>query len=335
MGRCDNVAAVTTPTPAPRRFRWGTAVRAVAGVAIIAVVVTRVPLRDLAARFAQMRASDVAILVFLACLQMSTGVGRWWRLLSRVGERPPLSAVCRDLLVGALFNTFLPTSFGGDVVRAIRMSRRLEAPHRAWSTSLFERLVGLLTLALAGAVAALFVMGNALPSRQRVVIVCVALALGVAFFFASTPLRILVGVLEKRLPSAFIADVRGVVADLEGPLTKTALRLETFAWSLSGFLASVVYVLAGARALGAAEFGLAAVVGLPIVSVLSIAPVSLGGHGLREGLFVVVLGMLGVPKDVALGIALIALAYNIFFALLGGAVSLVEPTTRVKAVTQA
>lgn len=297
-------------------------------MAIVVLVVTRVPLHDLAVRFGRMRASDIGLLVVLALSQMSTGAGRWWRLLVRLGERPAFAAVWRDLLVGALFNTFLPTSFGGDVVRAIRMSRRLRAPHHAWSTSLFERLVGLLTLALAGAVAALFVMGNALPSRQRAIIVGVALVLGLAFFFVSAPLRILVGILEKRLPSAFIADVRGVVADLEGPLTKAPVRLETFAWSVGGFVFNIGYALAAMRALGASEYAVATVVGLPIVSVLSVAPVSLGGHGLREGLFVVVLGMLGVPKDVALGLGLFSLAYNVFFALLGGAVSLVEPTSQ-------
>lgn len=304
--------------------------RAAAGIGILVVVFTRVPLADLRERLAHVHLGHAALLIVLAVLQLSTGAMRWWRLLTRLGERPTLGAVWRDLLVGALFNTFLPTSFGGDVVRAIRMSRRLKAGHHAWSSSLFERLVGLLTLAIVGAIGVIFAVGDALPPRPRIVVVVIATALAVAFFFVATPLRLLVNVLEKRLPASFIDDVRGVATDLEGPLAATSVRLETFGWSLAGFVFNIAYVIVGANALGASEHALAVIVGLPIVAVLSLAPVSLGGHGLREGLFVVVLGVLGVPKDVALGLALLALAYNVFFALLGGVVALVEPTAPIK-----
>lgn len=304
--------------------------RAAAGAAILVVVFTRVPLGDLTGRLAHIRLVDLAMLVLLAVLQMSTGAGRWYRLLGRLGEQPSISAVWRDLLVGALFNTFLPTSFGGDVVRAVRMSRRLRAGYHAWSSSVFERLVGMLTLAIAGAVGVLFVIGDVLPSRQRGIVVGMAVAFALALFFVSAPLRLLVRVLERRLPTMFIANVRGVVADLEGPLASAPTRLETFTWSAMGFGLNIAYAVTAARALGAPGHETAIFVGLPIVSVLSLAPVSLGGHGLREGLFVVVLGLLGVPKDVALGLALLALAYNVFFALLGGIVAFVEPTPPIK-----
>jgi uncharacterized membrane protein YbhN (UPF0104 family) len=312
----------------PAKRLLGTLVRAAAGIAILVLVLTRVPLADLKARLAHFRAVDAALLVVLAVLQMSTGAMRWWRLLSRLGDRVKIAAVWRDLLVGALFNTFLPTSFGGDVIRGIRMSKRLEVGHRAWSTSVFERLVGLLTLAVIGALGVLFAVGDALPPRPRIIVVVVAALLALSFFFVSAPLRVLVRVLEKRLPASFIDDVRGVIADLEGPLASVGVRVETFAWSFAGFALNIVYVAIGARALGAPEHLLAVIVGLPIVGVLSLAPISLGGHGLREGLFVLVLGFLGVPRDVALGLALLALGYNVMFALAGGVVMLVEPTPK-------
>lgn len=310
-----------------RRFPWGTLLRGAAGAGVLALVITRVPVRDLGERFAHVRPTDAALLIAIAIAQMSVGAARWWRLLLRLGERPPFLAVCRDLFVGTLFNTLLPTSVGGDVVRALRASRRLREGRHAWSSSLFERLVGMLTLAAAGAAATLFAVRGALPERARVVVIVIAVLLAVALPFIAAPLRLLVRLLEKRLPSKFIADVRGVIADLDGPLARAPVRLETFAWSLAGFLLGVAYLTTAARALGAPGHGLAILVGLPIVSVLSLAPVTIGGHGLREGLFVVVLGMLGVPKDVALGLALFALANNLVCAVIGGVVLLAEPTT--------
>lgn len=315
----------------PKRSpRVGTLLRAVFGVLIVVIVLTRVPLRDLGERVAHVTLADAVLLVGLAVLHMLISTLRWWRLLLRLDERPAFAALFRDILVGALFNTFLPTSFGGDVIRAIRTSRRLNEGHRAWSSSVFERLIGMLTLALIGAIGVLVEVGDSLPSSYRNIIVGMAILFAISMFFISAPLRALVHVLEKRLPAAFIANVRGVVADLEGPLATSPARIETFAWSVLAFAVNIAYVVAGAWALGASQYTVAVIVGLPIISVLSLAPVSLGGHGLREGLFVVVLGLLGVPKDVALGLALIALAYNIFFALLGGLVALVEPTPPIE-----
>jgi uncharacterized protein (TIRG00374 family) len=305
-------------------------IRGAAGLGVLVVVLLRVPLRDLGARFASVHATEAALLVGIAVVQMTVGAARWWRLLVRLGERPSFGAVYRDLLVGALFNTLLPTNVGGDVVRALRSSRRLEAGHHAWSTSIFERLVGMLVLAVVGAIATLFALGETLPGRARVIVIGIALALAVAIPFIATPLRLLVRVLERRLSTKLIADVRGVIADLEGPLASAGARIETFAWSLLGFVLGLAYVTVAARALGAPGHFLAIVVGIPIVSVLSLAPISIGGHGVREGLFVVVLGMLGIPRDVALGLALLALANNLFFALIGGAVVLIEPTTQAK-----
>jgi len=317
--------------PPPRRgflsSPAGKIVRALAGAAVLVLVVRKVPLHDLGERIAHVRAIDAVVLVVLALLQFSTGAVRWWRLFRRLDERPSFGAVYRDLLVGALFNTFLPTNVGGDVIRALRASRRIQEGHRAWSSSLFERLVGMLTLAMVGAVAAVFAVGEALPVRARIVVVAVTLVLGLGFFFIATPLRILVGFLEKRLPSAFIADVRGVIADLEGPLATTPARIETFAWSVVGFFLGIALTSFGATALGAPGQTLAILVGIPIISVLALAPISIGGHGLREGLFVVVLGALGIPRDVALGLALLALTTYIVFALAGGIVLLFEPTT--------
>lgn len=303
----------------------GTLLRALAGLVIVVLVVRNVPMRALAERFLHFSVADVALLLVFTVLQVIANTLRWWRLLVRLGDRPPFMAIMGDLLVGALFNTFLPTSFGGDVIRALRAGRRLDRGYRAWSSSLFERLIGMLVLAIVGAIGALLLTGNALPDRDRYIVVGAALVVALILFFASAPLRLLVDILERRLPTRFIEDVRGVVTDLEGPLATAPARLETLGWSVLAYLLNLAYVIVSVRALGISEHTVAVIAGLPIIAILSLAPVSLGGHGLREGLFVVILGLLGVPKDAALGLALLSLAYNIVLALAGGVVALVAP----------
>jgi uncharacterized membrane protein YbhN (UPF0104 family) len=308
----------------------GTILRALAGVAVLVIVLTRVPLANLAERLGHVSAADAAILIAIAVVQMELGALRWYRLFARVGEQVRPWPITRDVLVGMLFNTFLPTSFGGDVIRAIRAGRRVQSSYHAWSTSLFERLVGMLSQAIIGALGALLALGHALTLAQKGALVAVMLVLVLAMFFAAAPLRILVRIVEERLPEKFIADVRGVVTDLEGPLATPGARLETLGWSFLQFGFTIGFSIYGAHALGADGHAVALIVGVPVVGVLAMAPISLGGHGLREGLFVIVLGMLDVEKDVALGIAILALAYNIAGALAGGVVAMIEPTPPVR-----
>ena len=70
---------------------------------------------------------------------------------------------------------------------------------------------------------------------------------------------------------------------------------------------------------------------MPLVFVLSMVPLTLGGHGLREGLFVAILGGLGVPAGVALGLAAGFLAASVLVAALAAAEALAPgPVARSK-----
>jgi uncharacterized membrane protein YbhN (UPF0104 family) len=307
------------------RARGKTIAKSIATVAILALVLAKVPMRDLGARLAALRSLDVAILIAVTIAQVTVGVVRWRRLLVRLGERPPLFALYGDVLVGLTYNMFLPTTVGGDVIRAIRARGRVARPSRAWSTSLFERIAGLLAMAASGAIAASVGIGAdaRIPPAIRLVAGAITAVLLVVFFFASAPFRILVRLLERRLPSA-ADDVRGIVDDLEGPLAKTAARAEALGWSILYQALGIAFVLIGARALDAPGHDLAILVGVPIVHVLSMVPVTIGGLGLREGLFVAILGPLGVPPAVALGLAAQWLASSVLFAIAGAVVALAE-----------
>jgi len=306
--------------------RLKTALKAGATIAILAIVLYKVPFRELAMRLGKLRTVDVLALVALTIAQVSFGVVRWYRLLVRLGERPRFFALYGDVLVGLTYNMFLPTTVGGDVIRALRARKRVSAPHRAWSTSLFERIAGLLAMAASGAVAASIGLGASanVPSALAWIAGSITLVLLVIFFFASAPFRILVHMLEKRLPGA-ADDVRGIVADLEGPLATPAARAEALAWSILVQALGIAFVLVGARGLEAPGHDAAILVGVPIVHVLSMVPITLGGLGLREGLFVGILGMLKVPADVALGLAAQWLASSVGFAVAGAAVAIADP----------
>lgn len=305
------------------------ALKAALTVAILAFVLLKVDLRELGERLSHLRAFDLFALAAITTVQVTIAVVRWWRLLRRLGERVSFGALYGDALVGLTYNMFLPTTVGGDVVRAIRCRRRVSLGHHAWSSSIFERIAGLLAMAASGAIGAAVGVGTAtrIPESVRILAVALAAVLLVGFFAASAPFRAIVRLFEKRLPA--LEDFKGIVADLEGPLATAGARTEALAWSILYQALGVLFVVVGARGLGDTTHALAIVVGVPIVHVLSMIPVTIGGLGLREGLFVAVLGALGVAKDVALGLAAQWLASSVAFAVAGGIVALASrPSTR-------
>jgi hypothetical protein len=90
------------------------------------------------------------------------------------------------------------------------------------------------------------------------------------------------------------------------------------------------FVIAGAHAMGETSHDAALLVGMPLVYVLSMVPLTLGGHGLREGLYVGILGALGVASDVALGLAGIWLLACFGFSVIGAFVSVFAPVKRAE-----
>jgi uncharacterized membrane protein YbhN (UPF0104 family) len=68
---------------------------------------------------------------------------RWWVLVGAQGLSFPLSAALRLGMAGYFFNTFLPGSIGGDLVKAVAIAREQSRRTVAVATVLFDRAVGL------------------------------------------------------------------------------------------------------------------------------------------------------------------------------------------------
>lgn len=293
---------------------------------LLVVVLRRIPLGDLGARIARLGADDVAMLVGLATLQVALNAMRWWRLLRGAGARVSYAKTFGDLSVGVLYNFLLPGGVGGDVVRSLRMRKRLEATHLAWSTSIVERIMGLFTMAVLASAAAVFGIDDtlSLPGWLRWLALGLVVLFAIVLAFAGRPFQIVLRVLGKRLPEAARADLDGIGRDLDGPLAKLPVRAEAFGWSVAYQIASIAFVIASASALGAPGHARAIMIGVPLVFVLSIAPITIGGHGLREGLYVGVLGVLGVPSDVALGLSAMFVASSLLFCGVGALVQVFD-----------
>ncbi len=229
---------------------------------------------------------------------------RWQWVLRALGERPRYGQLFADVMVGMTYNLVLPTTVGGDIVRAWRCGRRLELGHRAWSSSIYERLAGLAATALC-ALFAVMIAGDLLgPALWTVLGLSVLLSL--VFWRAEVPVR-WAAALGAKLGGAPAAWAEGIRRDFEGPLTAWPIRALTLGNSLVGVFLVVLYGWLSAWALGIEDAELAIAVAMPVAQLSSAVPISINGLGLREGTIVLVMGAYGFSDEVGIVLALLLL----------------------------
>ena len=88
-----------------------------------------------------------AWLVFLVGIVIR--VFRWRALLRGLDLNPPFWLLLKLYLIGGFFSTFLPSGFGGDVVRILELSQG-EYGAAATGTVIVDRMTGLLSLMAMG-----------------------------------------------------------------------------------------------------------------------------------------------------------------------------------------
>src|SRR5436305_8844190 len=133
---------------APHRSRAGLALRLAVSAALIAWILARTPFREVGAAC---RAADLRFVVAALALNLFDTFAsvRRWRLLTRAqGGQATFPFFLRSYMVGIFFNNFLPSTIGGDTVRAADTARTGVGRAKAVAIVFVDRFVGLLALML-------------------------------------------------------------------------------------------------------------------------------------------------------------------------------------------
>jgi uncharacterized membrane protein YbhN (UPF0104 family) len=243
---------------------------------------------------------------------------RWRWLARRQGFDRPLWKFAGYYLIGMFFNLLLPTSIGGDVVRAWYLDGRSGRRGAALACVVTDRLGGLVVLLVLACVA---VLASPTPIPAWV-----SASVGLAASGAFVGLALLPRLAELSL---WNERWRRLLVGL-----RAAIGLVVQPWpallSLVVQVLNVVLVWCLARAV-AAEVPLTYCgILVPMVSLLTLLPVSLNGMGVREGFTVLYLAHLGVPTGTALTLALLWFAVFAAVGAAGGLVYLAGSFPRVE-----
>lgn len=289
--------------------------RLLGSVVLVGVLAWRIDWRQLAEAFGRLdlRLWAAAMAVCVAGQLVSSL--RWQMLAAPLGIHVGYPRYVALYFIGMFFNLVLPTSVGGDVVRAWYLARQGrgpgEPPRRAaaFLSVLAERGSGLAMLVVMACVAGLLVP-VALPRWM----VTVLIVLGGGFLAGLACLPFL-GWLE-RLPLIGHRLVP-LVAGARTYLSRPGLLAVAALLSVVVQVGSVVQVWLIGVGLGLDVPMTYFAVVVPLVTLMTLAPVSVNGMGLRELGLVVLLAPLGVAAAPAVTLSLLLFALTVVTSLAG------------------
>jgi glycosyltransferase 2 family protein len=244
----------------------------------------------------------VALAVMAACVVL--GALRWWLLLEGAGIHVPARDSIRPYAISFVLNILLPTAVAGDALRTWVLGRRSGRLLGAAAATVVDRLTALACLFVVGWVA-YAVDPNAVPGSVLVAFAWVTAGLAVALVLA---VMAAVGVrpLVHRLPERVANMIRESWRIVRGWAGSGRLVLSVAALGLMyQVLVVTVFVLAAKTVGVELSFALAAV-STPIVVLATLIPISVGGLGIREGGFVILLGQAGIDAADATVLSLLS-----------------------------
>lgn len=224
-------------------------------------------------------------------------------------------------VIGQFYNIFLPTSVGGDVVRAYQLGQFTNQRALSLATVFVERITGIVTLfalALAAFLTQLAVFGGWVIGLSLVFFL-VALSVLIWLVIDARPFNWVRDRLTKKFPTleAGFRKAQNVLDAVYGYREQP----RHLAWAFVNSL--VFYALAALNVLVAAwvfDFNVGWIdmfVATPIIMLMMNIPFSLGNIGLMEFAYVLIFSLLGYDPQLGLSVALLMRVKSLFDGALG------------------
>lgn len=257
-------------------------------------------------------------------LNLAVGAVRFRGLLRGAGLQIELGTLFRAYLVAAFFNLVLPGAMLGDVYRFWDARRDTGEGSRVLAIVVLERVLSLaalgsIALAVAPVIPALDVDRPLLVWLVIAGATFVAGAFGVLLPPVNRVLQRISRALGGLSDSLSTSGVRALDA-VASLASQPAVVLRAFGWSLvnQGLPVLALVVLAIPLDAWVPWYWFAVIV--PFVTLVSLLPISIGGTGVRELLYVSLFGAVGMSKEAALALSLSILAAAIVWGVIGLAI---------------
>jgi uncharacterized membrane protein YbhN (UPF0104 family) len=298
--------------------RLKTILRVAVSAALVAWVLHRSPLGEVMEAFRSADLRFVLLALALTPLGYWASVSRWQLLIRSQGGDAPFGFLVRSFLVGVFFNNLLPSTIGGDAVRAFDTARSGVGRAAAVTIVVVDRFIGLLALMLFAGAGLLFSghLTDRVPALYgwvgggAVVLGIIAAVLFLPSFLPSPLGRKLPGKWKKLAEAVFAFQGKGLV------LAKAfaySLALQTLVVLNGWLLAKALHV-----PIPLPYFFLI----VPLAVFIMMVPVSINAIGVRENVWAFFFAAFGVAASKAVAVAWLDYGLVLLQAITGGIVYL-------------
>lgn len=265
------------------------------------VAVRSVDLEALASSWARLDPVWLLLALTAFALQIPLAARRWRCVAATESAPADFTTMLRWTAVAQFFNQTLPTTIGGDAVRAWFMVRAGRKLADAVAIVFVDRVIGVSAILMIVAVA-IPVQEAAIPdplARSALNLVTFAGIVGLLLLvvLARRDVAVLEGIALLRPLRRLLAPLAGLQAPPGSTTHVLLLSLLIHALTIGA-----VSALAQGFQLGVGPAIIAVLV--PPVLLVSMVPLSIAGWGLREMAMVTALGFVGVGADAALSVSL-------------------------------
>jgi uncharacterized membrane protein YbhN (UPF0104 family) len=247
---------------------------------------------------------------------------RWQLLLNVLSLKVPIQKLYGAYLIGTFFNNFLPTSIGGDMVRGLDLYRHTKKGKEIVVSVLVERLLGYTSQLIIAAAALVIVYPSFYdPWVTWVIIGATAAYAAILALLLTPPLFVLLsGALHKLTFHLIGPRLLEVPKTIALYTASPWLLLQTVLISLIIQTCSILIYYVLTRALHLTIPLADLFLFFPMINIITMIPISLGGLGLREGVSIYLLQKVGVDLAHAMGLSLAWYLILVGTSALGGVI---------------
>jgi uncharacterized membrane protein YbhN (UPF0104 family) len=314
-------ALVDAEHPVRRSRWWVTVLRVLVSLALVWVLVRKIVGVDFADLRPTWTPETIAWLVAALVLNTAAVVlaaARWKQVLVAMGMvSPPFTRLIRHYFAGQFVSNVLPSTIGGDVLRAARLSTDTGDAAESFASLIVERLTGWLVLpllTLTGVALSSEVRASGTPATVALAIAGGTLVALVLILFAADHPRLGGRFAEREGWHRFLGAVHLGVAHLR---RHPRAALAVVGVGIGYQLVLVLSAVAAARALEIDLDVVTMIALFPVILMVQVLPIGISGVGIREWALVFFLTPLGVPQESAVALGLLLFAVNLVVSLLG------------------
>jgi uncharacterized membrane protein YbhN (UPF0104 family) len=280
-------------------------------VLLLGVISWRTDFSVVAEKFANLQVWLWLTAVGVLAVALIASARRWQLFARELRFERSLAQYSAYYFIGMWFNLSLPTSVGGDVLRVWYLDGNTGRKLAAFASVALERLNGLLVLI---AIACIGVLISPIALDWWIHACVWSIGAGAVLGMASLP----IAQRWRQLPAQRREQLQTILALLRYPKVVTGATLMSIVVQVAG----VVSLWLIGLSLGLdVSLAYCCILG-PMVSLLTLLPISVNGMGVRELGTVVFLAPLGVHEDAAKTLAFLWFMANVAISLLGGLVYL-------------